>query len=65
MDYDTNCKWHKSCGADFCHGEGVCPDFKKAKGSKGMKLLKQCKFIDGDEREFKAEEGMIKAIKQT
>ncbi len=31
MNYDTNCEWHKSCGADFCHGEGVCPDFKKVK----------------------------------
>lgn len=30
-----------------------------------MKLPEQCKFIDGDEREFKAEEGMINAIKQT
>lgn len=41
MDYDTNCKWHKSCGADFCHGEGVCQDFMKAKRSKGMKLSEE------------------------
>lgn len=29
--YDKNCKWHRDCGYDFCHGEGVCPDFEKKK----------------------------------
>ena len=26
MNYDKKCKWHKSCGYDFCHGEGICPE---------------------------------------
>ena len=29
MSFDTRCKWHKSCGADLCHGEGVCAGFEK------------------------------------
>ena len=31
MNYDKKCKWHKSCGYDFCHGEGICPEFEKGK----------------------------------
>ena len=34
MNYDKKCKWHKSCGYDFCHGEGVCPEFEKGKPPK-------------------------------
>ncbi len=29
MNYDKKCKWHKSCGYDFCHGEGICPEFEE------------------------------------
>jgi hypothetical protein len=29
MSYDKKCKWHKSCGYDFCHGEGICPEFEE------------------------------------
>lgn len=32
--YDKNCKWRKSCGLDFCHGEGVCPFFENGKAPK-------------------------------
>ena len=28
MNFDKNCKWHRSCGADMCHGEGVCTFFE-------------------------------------
>lgn len=34
MNYDKKCKWHKSCGYDFCHGEGICPEFEKGKPPK-------------------------------
>ena len=34
MSYDKKCKWHKSCGYDFCHGEGICPEFEKGKSPK-------------------------------
>ena len=38
MNYDKKCKWHKSCGYDFCHGEGICPEFEKGKITKGSGL---------------------------
>ena len=28
MSFDKNCKYHKSCGYDLCHGEGVCKEFE-------------------------------------
>ena len=34
LNYDKKCKWHKSCGYDFCHGEGICPEFEKGKPPK-------------------------------
>jgi Lar family restriction alleviation protein len=41
MDFDKNCKWHNDCGADMCHGEGVCPEFEKK-----LELL-PCPFCGG------------------
>jgi len=26
--FDEKCKHHDECGYDFCHGEGVCEDFR-------------------------------------
>ena len=34
MNYEKKCKWHKSCGYDFCHGEGICPEFEKGNSPK-------------------------------
>jgi len=31
MAYDRKCKYRKSCGYDFCMGEGMCPEFAKGK----------------------------------
>jgi Holliday junction resolvase len=28
---DKKCKYNKSCGYDFCHGEGVCKEFEAKK----------------------------------
>lgn len=38
--FDDNCKWHESCGADMCHGEGVCRDFEK--------ITSKCAADEGD-----------------
>jgi len=29
MDNDEKCRYREACGYDFCHGEGVCPDFEE------------------------------------
>lgn len=54
--YDKKCKWHKSCGYDFCHGEGICPEFERGKPQKeeddGMKYaLEYLKHLEESEVE--------------
>ena len=44
MNYDKKCKWHKSCGYDFCHGEGICPEFEKGKPPKETEKEGDCKY---------------------
>ena len=44
--YDKNCKWHKSCGYDFCHGEGICPEFEKGKSPKEAEKESEAKKDD-------------------
>lgn len=31
MANDPHCKYRRSCGYDFCMGEGMCPDFEKGR----------------------------------
>ena len=53
MNYDKKCKWHKSCGYDFCHGEGICPEFEKGKPRKIIRenfMIKyHCPICNNDE----------------
>ena len=51
--FDKKCKYHNSCGADMCHGEGVCKDFERGKtmqrkAEKKINELKPCPFCGGD-----------------
>ena len=46
MGFDTRCKWHKSCGADLCHGEGVCSDFEKRNSPDKVKTIDIEKKVD-------------------
>ena len=38
---DVNCNWHKECGYDLCHGEGVCLEFQQIKAKKPKKNRKE------------------------
>jgi Lar family restriction alleviation protein len=40
--FDEKCKHHDECGYDFCHGEGVCEDFR------GKGKLLPCPFCGYD-----------------
>ena len=42
--FDEKCKHHDECGYDFCHGEGVCEDFR------GKSKLLPCPFCGGRQK---------------